>query len=526
MILTLSTLAFALSALGILLMKLEYPAIAGPLYASGAQERWSVKLLLPPLVLASLALPFFFRESYGETLLDTLPSTEPHAIVIIVLGAAAAVGVSAVIHPRTSVPYAFMGAFLGYRFMADGTLNWALTGGIVLSWLAAPLLCAALTFLFSKISVRYATRPGRHLAVVDQRLLSACVAGSILMVSAAVWNMGQLASLFPRVMVGEDLSSALICLAFLAAAFLLRAKPSLEDDTDFGSCSSLSVMLAMAATFALFSWDGIESIGLVPTPLSACALLTAGLVGVSLAQSNAMIEGKDILQSTAASLAAPVLGFLITYCLSMVLSTLILVGILAMAAALYIYVHSQRANTRRSEMLRSREEQVYSTQKSLSALEVRVETQEKVLLNKLENKRKELVDFAVGVSEQKAFMEKVYNQLEQVRALPDGPRKEEALDEVLNELRQRMYFTREISDFYARTEILHRDFNTRLKEAFPDLTESERKLANLLRQGFSSKYIASLMNITPKSVEISRYRLRTKLGLKRSDNLVQYIKSI
>ena len=66
----------------------------------------------------------------------------------------------------------------------------------------------------------------------------------------------------------------------------------------------------------------------------------------------------------------------------------------------------------------------------------------------------------------------------------------------------------------------------RLKEAFPNLTESERKLANLLRQGFSSKYIATLMNITPKSVEISRYRLRTKLGLRRSDNLVQFIKSI
>ena len=89
-----------------------------------------------------------------------------------------------------------------------------------------------------------------------------------------------------------------------------------------------------------------------------------------------------------------------------------------------------------------------------------------------------------------------------------------------------MYFTREMNDFYARTEVLHRDFNMRLKEAFPDLTEGERKLANLLRQGFSSKYIASLMNITPKSVEISRSRLRTKLGLKRSDNLVQYIKSI
>ena len=89
-----------------------------------------------------------------------------------------------------------------------------------------------------------------------------------------------------------------------------------------------------------------------------------------------------------------------------------------------------------------------------------------------------------------------------------------------------MYFSREMNDFYAQSEILHKDFNMRLKEAFPNLTESERKLAILLRQGFSSKYIATLMNITPKSAEISRYRLRIKLGLKRSDNLVQFIKSI
>ena len=83
-----------------------------------------------------------------------------------------------------------------------------------------------------------------------------------------------------------------------------------------------------------------------------------------------------------------------------------------------------------------------------------------------------------------------------------------------------------MNDFYAQSEILHKDFNMRLGEAFPNLTESERKLANLLRQGLSSKYIASLMNITPKSVEISRYRLRAKLGLRRSDNLIQFIKTI
>ena len=151
---------------------------------------------------------------------------------------------------------------------------------------------------------------------------------------------------------------------------------------------------------------------------------------------------------------------------------------------------------------------------------------EKDLLGKLEIKRKELVDFAVGVSDQKQFMEKFYERLKEARALPDGPERDALLDRMLSTLRERMYFSREMNDFYARSEVLHKDFNMRLSEAYPNLTENERRLANLLRQGFSSKYIASLMNITPKSAEINRYRLRSKLGLKREDNLVQFIKSI
>lgn len=59
-----------------------------------------------------------------------------------------------------------------------------------------------------------------------------------------------------------------------------------------------------------------------------------------------------------------------------------------------------------------------------------------------------------------------------------------------------------------------------------DATASFIGLAILLRLGFSSKYIATLMNITPKSVEISRYRLRQKLGLSKGDNLVNFIRSI
>ena len=65
-----------------------------------------------------------------------------------------------------------------------------------------------------------------------------------------------------------------------------------------------------------------------------------------------------------------------------------------------------------------------------------------------------------------------------------------------------------------------------MTERFPQLTKQERRLAMLLRLGFSTKYIAALMNIAPTSVEIGRHRLRAKLGLARGQNLTEFVKTI
>jgi DNA-binding CsgD family transcriptional regulator len=550
MFLPLVTLLVALFALGIPLLQREFPAVLGCIRATGASERWSVKFLLPLLVAAGLLAPFFLAVHSRPLLWETVPSCDLPSVIAVCVGTVAAIMISTVIHRWTAVPYAFMGSILGCQLMVNGHLDQVHLWGLIGSWVAAPLLCCLLCTLLSWALHRYASRGGRHLAVVDQRLLAGSVLASILLVAAWSWNLAPITALFPRLVLGSGTVPAFLTLGVLFFLFLLHIRSvrahtvSLsENDLDFGASYLLAILLSMTVCFGLFSWDGIARVGLQPTPLSACALLVAALAGVSFSRRDAVIAGSDIVQSVASCTAAPLLGILITYCLSIILDvspeesgstgwssrlipTLILVGIAVMSAAIYFYVRVGQSESRRRQILQSREEQVYSTQKSLSALEVRVETHEKDLLNKLDIKRKELVDFAVGVSEQKAFMEQVYASLARAKELPSGPAKDAALEEILSDLRQRMYFTREMNDFYARTEVLHRDFNMRLKEAFPELTESERKLANLLRQGFSSKYIASLMNITPKSVEISRYRLRTKLGLKRSDNLVQYIKSI
>ena len=262
--------------------------------------------------------------------------------------------------------------------------------------------------------------------------------------------------------------------------------------------------------------------GLAATPLPAGTLYLAALLGISLVRKRALADGQEILLGGIAAVISPVLALMVAYCLGMILNggllgSAIVLGIALVLGGLGFFRRRQNRRTIREQLVRNRQEQVYSTQKALSALEVKAEMTERDLRSKLEVKRKELVDFAVGVSDQKEFMEKVYGELAELRSMEDGPAKDQATDALLGSLRERMYFTREMNDFYARSEVLNEDFNMRLRE---------RKLTNLLRQGFSSKYIASLMNITPKSAEIGRSRLRAKLGLKRSDNLINFIKAI
>jgi ligand-binding sensor domain-containing protein/DNA-binding CsgD family transcriptional regulator len=73
---------------------------------------------------------------------------------------------------------------------------------------------------------------------------------------------------------------------------------------------------------------------------------------------------------------------------------------------------------------------------------------------------------------------------------------------------------------------VHKDFFTRLKNQYPDLTLTYLKLSAYLRLDLTTKEIAALMNISQRGVEKSRSRLRKKLNVEEDINLVQFIAQI
>lgn len=81
------------------------------------------------------------------------------------------------------------------------------------------------------------------------------------------------------------------------------------------------------------------------------------------------------------------------------------------------------------------------------------------------------------------------------------------------------------NEFQERFTSLNPNFVKSISENHPDLTKSEIRLLILFKIGYSQKEIADILNIAPDSVKKARTRLRKKLNLDDSDNLISYLSS-
>lgn len=80
--------------------------------------------------------------------------------------------------------------------------------------------------------------------------------------------------------------------------------------------------------------------------------------------------------------------------------------------------------------------------------------------------------------------------------------------------------------FESYFDDVHKDFFNRLKAKYPQLSPKDLRLCAYIRMNISTKEIATLLNISDRGVEISRYRLRKKIELSRDVNLSTFLSNI
>ncbi|OIQ24154.1 MAG: LuxR family transcriptional regulator [Lacinutrix sp. MedPE-SW] len=142
--------------------------------------------------------------------------------------------------------------------------------------------------------------------------------------------------------------------------------------------------------------------------------------------------------------------------------------------------------------------------------------QNEKLQKDIETKNKELASSTMSLIKKNEFLNNLKKELNAV-ALGDN------IAPVIKIIDKNINNTDDWKLFQEAFNNADKGFMKKVKSKHPNLTPNDLKLCAYLRLNLSSKEIAPLLNISPRSVEVKRYRLRKKMELPRETSLTNYI---
>lgn len=511
----------------------EYPATFGIIVPTCVLRRSVFKSIVVSFIAAGAALASFFPETASVPASPVTCSVAAVSAIITAL-------VLELMGIHSSAAAALHGAFAAVLYT---TAENSFSGTYLIILLLAIFLVALLAAIIYLLIRGFIRRSTMHMLKLSEHMRYALIITVIVLSVGIGANYGTFLSGIAGKLVAGGLPVVAVTAAILGLPLLVlwRRAATLSDIVaekceEWNTRTILAITVSMSIIYILSaSFRGLSSFPIPPVPL-----VFSGIGGVELARRRQLIGNDRLAKSVGGAFLAPVTAFLISYVLlsitgitsdgfedfSVILFALALVFVIMSAR----YVNAQVEKKREMErILFTQQNEIFENSRALNELEVKTVLNENRLLHEtLELKRKEAMNIALSICEQKEYLEKLKDIADRMPAARTDGERDAIIAELQASIRQRLSFEQEIDSFYfyAQAEAAHKDFALRLVERFPDLTEQEKRLVTLLRLGFSSKYISSLMNVSPKSVEIGRYRLRRKLKLSKGDNLVNFLKSI
>lgn len=153
--------------------------------------------------------------------------------------------------------------------------------------------------------------------------------------------------------------------------------------------------------------------------------------------------------------------------------------------------------------------------KTLESEKQIVELNNANLKQDIDARNRELAVSTMNMVNKNKTLTSIKSELQKARSIDDIKRIIKVVDSTIENEENWNFFEKAFNH-------ADKDFFTKVKTQHPSLTANDLKLCVYLRLNMSSKEIAPLLNISPRSVEIKRYRLRKKLDLSRETNLNDY----
>ena len=197
----------------------------------------------------------------------------------------------------------------------------------------------------------------------------------------------------------------------------------------------------------------------------------------------------------------------------------IVIYILSLIALLFLIHRLYRRYYRKQQERILKENQRKLKRKKIKSQKKIVQIRNEKLEQEIESKNRELAVSTMSLIKKNEFLNAIKDQLKKA----DG---QQAIRSVIRTIDRNINNEDDWKFFEEAFNNADKHFLKKIKELHPELTANDLRLCAYLRLNLSSKEIAPLLNISTRSVEVKRYRLRKKMDLPHEDGLVEYILSI
>jgi hypothetical protein len=145
----------------------------------------------------------------------------------------------------------------------------------------------------------------------------------------------------------------------------------------------------------------------------------------------------------------------------------------------------------------------------------------------LRHKSQELASSTMNVIRKNEMLQEIMDSISKVSTEIKANHDTTAILSRLNKMERNIKQNIENDNNWKRFEenfdLVYENYLKRLGEAYPELGVSDKKLCAYLKMDLTSKDIAQLMNMSVRSVEMNRYRLRKKMNIDREVNLGEFL---
>lgn len=199
------------------------------------------------------------------------------------------------------------------------------------------------------------------------------------------------------------------------------------------------------------------------------------------------------------------------YATNLAIVCYVLLGILALLAINYYYKWHYRKEEEKALAQQQKELELKNLANQKDLIQLRNEQ-----LNKdIEHRNNELAISTMAMIKKNETLNEIKAELEKVKDATQVKSAKRLVEKNLSSKQDWITFEEAFNN-------ADKDFFKRVKDKHPNLTTGDLRLCVYLRLNLSSKEIAPLLNISPRSVEIKRYRLRKKIDMTAEMDLNEY----